>query len=195
MVADERALLRKGLWLEYATLAWNVVGVLILAGAAIEARSVALAGFGLDSLIEILASAVVVWQLKGAGKGRERAALRIVAVSFVLLAAYIAIQAGYVLWTGARPAPSPVGALWLLATVLAMLALAAGKRAVGRALGNQVLISESRVTLVDARLATSMLVGVGLNVLLGWWQADPISGLVIVIYAAMEARAAWRHSG
>ena len=99
-----RILLRRGMMLEYATLAWNVVGVVVLAVAAIAAGSVALAGFGVDSLIEIVASAVVVWQLKGEeGSDRERRALRIIAVAFVLLAIYIAVQTAVTFTSGTRP--------------------------------------------------------------------------------------------
>lgn len=191
---DRAALLRLGLGLEYVTLAWNVVGVVVLALAAIRAGSVALAGFGLDSLIEILASAVVVWQLKGEGRGREQIALRIIAAGFLVLAVYIVAQAGYGLWRGVRPTPSPLGAAWLVATAAAMAALAAGKRVTGRKLANPVLISEAGVTLVDACLAACVLAGVGLNALLGWWWADPVSSLVIVVYAIREGREAWRHS-
>ncbi len=194
MTTDGATLLRGGLRLEYATLGWNVVGVAILALAAWRARSIALAGFGLDSLIEILASAVVVWQLKGHHKERERIALRIIAVSFVALAAYIAAQAAFLLWIGAKPAPSPVGAAWLALTVMAMLALAAGKRSIGRRLGNQVLLSEAGVTMVDAGLGACVLVGVGLNALFGWWWADPASSLIIVFYGIKEAREAWGHA-
>lgn len=185
-------LLRRGLMLEYATLAWNVVGVVVLAAAAIAAGSVALAGFGVDSLIEIVASAVVVWQLKGeAGSHRERAALRIIAVSFILLAVYIAVQVAVTLTSGEHPGHSTVGIVWLAVTVLAMLALAAGKRDTGRRLGSPVLQAESRVTVIDAALAAAVLTGVVLNAAAGWWWADPLSALVILIYGLREARHAW----
>ena len=101
-------LLRRGLMLEYVTLGWNVVGVVVLAIAAIAAGSVALAGFGVDSLIEIVASAVVVWQLKGEeGSDRERRALRIIAIAFVLLAIYIAVQSALTLQLAARTRAIP----------------------------------------------------------------------------------------
>ncbi|MGC2525515.1 MAG: hypothetical protein WA417_23175, partial [Stellaceae bacterium] len=98
-------LLRRGLLLEYATLAWNVVGTVVIMAAAIKARSVALAGFGLDSLIEIFASMIVVWQLKGTHARREATALRCIAVAFCALAVYVLVQSSYTLSTGARPAP------------------------------------------------------------------------------------------
>jgi divalent metal cation (Fe/Co/Zn/Cd) transporter len=162
--------------------------------AAIEARSVALAGFGLDSLIEIFASMIVVWQLKGTRERRDRTALRCIAVAFAALAVYVLAQSAYTLATGARPAPSISGMIWLALTVAAMLLLAGGKHVTGRQLSNPVLITEARVTLVDAYLAAAVLVGIGLNGALGWWWADPVSGLVIVYYSFREAREAWRHA-
>ena len=194
MIVDDAALLRRGLFLEYVTLAWNIVGVAVLAFAALNARSLALAGFGADSLIEILASAVVIWQLKGIGKAREPVALGVIAAAFALLAIYIVTQAAYLFWSGARPSPSIPGMAWLAATVAAMLALAGCKNATGRRLDNQVLISEAGVTKVDAYLAASVLIGISANTLLGWWWADPASSLLIGFYALREARAAWGHA-
>ena len=193
MIVDDAALLRRGLFLEYVTLAWNILGVAVLAFAALDARSLALAGFGADSLIEILASAVVIWQLKGIGKAREPVALRVIAAAFALLAICIVTQAAYLFWSGAKPLPSIPGMAWLAATVAAMLALAACKDATGRRLDNQVLISEAGVTRVDAYLAASVLIGISANTLFGWWWADPASSLLIVFYALREARAAWGH--
>ena len=161
-----------------------------------RAGSIALAGFGLDSLIEIFASVVVIWQLMANTKGREPLALRLIGGAFFLLAVYLPVQAAVAWSRGARPAPSQAGMIWLLATVVAMLLLAWGKLSVGRALGNAVLIAESRVTLIDAALAMAVLLGIGLNALFGWWWSDPLAGLVSVIYAIAEGRAAWRmHRG
>jgi hypothetical protein len=103
--AQSDDLLRRGLLLEYTTLAWNVVGTVVVVAAAIKAHSVALAGFGLDSLIEIFASMIVVWQLKGTHQRRERTALRCIAGAFAALAIYVLAQSAYTLATGARPAP------------------------------------------------------------------------------------------
>lgn len=194
-MSDQAALLRRGRRLEYLTLGWNVVGVGVLAATAWRARSLALAGFGLDSLIEILASAVVLWQLAATGKTRRRAALRIISISFALLCLYILVQSALVFIGGERPSPSPGGVIWLAFTVVAMLALAEGKRRTGRELGNQVLISEAGVTRVDAYLAMAVLAGVLLNTLLHWWWADPASSLVIVVYGVRECRDAWAHAG
>lgn len=188
------ALVRRGLRLEYATLGWNVVGCLIVIAAAIAARSVALAGFGLDSVIKIFASVVVVWQLTGASRERERRALRLIGIAFFLLALYVLGQLIVTLLTRTRPDTSLLGIGWLAATLIAMLVLAYGKRVTGRALGNPVLATEAHVTLIDALLAAAVLVGLVLNALLGWWLADPLAGLVIVYYGFKEGRAAW-HEG
>ncbi len=193
MNADRSALLRRGLRLEYATLAWNAVGIAVLGVAAVAARSVALAGFGLDSLIEIGASTVVVWQLSDASAERERHALRMIGIAFLALAAYLAIQAAVVLAVRHHAAHSPLGIVWTGATALVMFGLAAGKDRTGRALGNPVLVSEGRVTLVDGLLATAVLGGLALNAALGWWWADPVAGLVIVAYGVREGSGTLRH--
>jgi divalent metal cation (Fe/Co/Zn/Cd) transporter len=194
-VSTERrqtALLQRGLWLEYATLGWNVVGCGIVLAAAWLARSVALAGFGLDSAIEIFASVVVVWQLKGtATPDRERRALRLIGAAFLALALYILAQSAYALLAGARPETSPGGILWLALTFVAMMMLAYGKGRTGKALGNPVLQTEARVTVVDGVLAGAVLAGLALNALFGWWWADPLAGLVIVYYGAKEGLHAW----
>jgi divalent metal cation (Fe/Co/Zn/Cd) transporter len=185
---------RRGLALEYTTLGWNVVGVGFVVWAAVLARSVALAGFGLDSLIEIFASVIVVWQLTGSRPERERAALRLIGGAFVALGLYILVQLLITLLTQTRPSPSPLGIVWLALTMLAMLALAYGKRVTGNQLGNPVLQTEASVTLIDALLAAAVLVGLLLNAAFGWWWADPLAGLVIVYYGVREGLHAWRES-
>ncbi len=125
-------LLRRGLWLEYLTLGWNVVGTFVILAAAMRANSVALAGFGLDSLIEIGASTVVIWQLRGtAGQTRERLGLRLIGCAFFALALYVLVQSSRSLYLHAHAASSPLGMFWLALTFLAMLALAAGKAKTG----------------------------------------------------------------
>ena len=190
--ATERAaLLRRGLWLEYLTLGWNVVGSVVVIGAAFIARSVALAGFGLDSLIEIFASVIVVWQLRNIGQDRERTALRLIGGAFFALALYVLAQAAYALLTRAQPHHSSLGIAWLAVTVVVMFLLAWGKSVTGRQLGNAVLLTEARVTVIDGILAAAVLVGLVLNTLLGWWWADPLAGLVIVYYGIKEGLHAW----
>lgn len=187
-MTESARLLRRGQLLEAATLGWNVAGIVVLTVAAIRARSVALAGFGLDSLIEIGASVVVLWELSASRRSSQERALRLIAVAFVALAAYLTVQAAVVLATGFEPGHSALGIGWTAVTVLAMLALAGGKTKVGHTLPNAVLVAEAKVTVVDALLAGSVLVGLVLNAWLGWWWADPVAGLVIVYYALREAR-------
>jgi len=185
---------RRGLRLEYATLGWNVIGLGVLAAAAVSAGSPALAGFGLDSLIEIFASLVVVWQLKGVHADRETRAMRLIGTAFAILAAYLVIQLVIVFATGVRPATSGLGIVWTALTFVVMLALAAGKIRTGNAMGNPVLRAEGKVTLIDAYLAGAVLVGLILNAVFGWWWADPLAGLVIVYYATREALLAFKHT-
>ena len=191
---NHEGLLRRGLGLEYATLGWNVIGLGVLAVAAIGAGSPALAGFGLDSLIEIFASLIVVWQLKVIHADRETRAMRLIGAAFAVLVAYLVIQLVIVFVTGVRPATSPPGIVWTALTFVVMLALAWGKIRTGRTLGNPVLRAEGKVTLVDAYLAGAVLAGLVLNALFGWWWADPLTGLVIIHYAAREARHALKHT-
>jgi divalent metal cation (Fe/Co/Zn/Cd) transporter len=187
-------LLRRGRLLEGATLAWNVVGIIVIAIAAITARSVALTGFGLDSLIEIGASTVVLWELQGTGEERQRRALRLIAFAFLGVAAYLVVQSVIVLATAYHPRHSALGIAWTAVTALVMFALAAGKRKTGQALNNPVLITEGRVTAIDGLLAVAVVAGLLLNATAGVWWADPAAGLVIVYYALKEAHAIFSDS-
>lgn len=185
--ASAARLLRTGVVLESITLGWNVVGVVILAFLAIASSSTALAGFGLDSLIEIGASTVVLWELSGTGEARQRRALRLIGAAFIALAAYVLIQSAVALVTQHRPEGSVGGIAWTAITAVCMFILAALKTRTGKALGNPVLRTEGHVTMIDGLLAVAVLIGVLLDTLVGWWWADPLAGLVIVYYAVREA--------
>ena len=195
-ITDEgarRVLLRRGFVLEWVTLGWNVAGIIVVAIAVVAARSVALAGFGLDSLIEIGASTVVIWELSGSGEERQRRGLRLIGCAFAALAIYLLVQSTVVLAIGYRPGHSVVGIVWTAVTAAAMFTLAAGKARTGRALDNPVLRTEGRVTMIDGVLAVAVLLGLTLNAGLGWWWADPAAGYVLVYYAAREAREIFGH--
>jgi divalent metal cation (Fe/Co/Zn/Cd) transporter len=188
---DARArpgLLWRGFALEYVTLGWNVAGIVVLAITAISARSVALAGFGLDSLIEIGASTVVVWELSGTGADRQRRGVRLIGYAFAVLAFYLLVQSTVVLAAGFHPRHSVLGIAWTAVTAVVMFALAAGKARTGKALDNPVLKTEGRVTRVDGILAAAVLLGLALNAAAGWWWADPAAGYVLVYYAGREVR-------
>jgi len=186
-------LLRAGYLLEATTLGWNVIGVGILAVAALAARSVALGGFGLDSLIEIGASIVVIWELGGVGEARQRRAMSSIGVAFLTVAVYLAAQSTVVLAIGYHPKHSPLGILWTSVTAVVMFGLAAGKVRVGVALDNSVMRTEGRVTFIDGILAAAVLLGLLLNALAGWWWADPVAGYVVLYYAVREGSGALRH--
>ncbi|MBK3564501.1 cation transporter [Streptomyces sp. MBT62] len=193
MVSDvkeisRQALLRRGFVLEYVTLGWNVVGIVVLAVAAVAAKAVALAGFGLDSLIEIGASTVVIWELSATGEDRRRRALRLIGMGFALLAVYLLVQSTWVLASGFRPHHSPLGMAWTAVTAAVMFVLAFGKARTGAALDNPVLKTEGRVTLIDGLLAVAVLAGLVLNALAGLWWADPAAGYVLVYYALREVK-------
>jgi len=171
------------------TLAWNVVGMVVLGFAAVAGRSVALGGFALDSLIEIGASVVVIWELSGTAERREAAALRRIGIAFIALALYLAVQSTIVLVARYHPRHSLLGIVWTALTAVVMFTLAVGKARTGKQLGNTVLQTEGRVTLIDAILASAVLLGLALNAELGWWWADPLAGYVILVYGVKEARA------
>lgn len=187
-VDDGRSrLLRRGLALEYATLGWNVAGIAVSLAAAVAARSVALAGFALDSGVEIFASLVVVGELAGTTTdAAQRRAERRIGMAFLALAVYLTGQAVATIAAGVHPHASPVGIGWLAATAAAMFLLATGKARTGRALGHRVLLAESRVTIVDGALASATLLGLALNAAAGWWWADVVAGAVIVVYGVRE---------
>ena len=193
--ASPARLLRTGIVLECITLGWNVAGVVILAFLALASSSTALAGFGLDSLIEIGASTVVLWELSGTGERRQRQALRLIGAAFIALAVYVLVQSGVALVTQHRPEGSRGGIAWTAVTALCMFALATLKTRTGKALGNRVLRTEGHVTMIDGLLAVAVLLGVLLNTLFGWWWADPLAGLVIVYYAVREAIEIFRPHG
>jgi divalent metal cation (Fe/Co/Zn/Cd) transporter len=192
LLAEAIALTRRGLRLEYLTLAWNVVGTGVLLATAVAADSVALISFGLDSMIEVLASLVVVWQLKGISGERDQRAMRVIGGAFALLAVYVALQSVRTLSAGLHPGTSVLGTTWVAATIAAMLLLAVGKHGTATRLGNVVLTTEARVTLIDAYLAAGVLLGLILSAASGWWWADPLAAFMIVGYAVKEARESLR---
>ena len=184
---DTKQLLRRGLTLEYITLSWNVVGCAVALWAGIEAASLALVGFGIDSAIEIFASVVVIWQLHATHKDNEKLALRLIGGAFMLLSLYLLVRSVQVLMGQVHPQTSIVGGVWLVVTALAMFSLAYGKRVVGTQLKNAILLEESVVTVVDGFLAVAILAGILLNVCVGWWWADATASLVLAIVSLREA--------
>jgi divalent metal cation (Fe/Co/Zn/Cd) transporter len=176
-------------------LAWHLLEAAVAVAAGLVAGSIALIGFGADSLIELAAGLVVLWLVTGQRlrtEHLERRAQQLIAASFVLLAVYVAVESSRDLLTAHHSASSWVGIGLAAVTLLAMPPLAAAKRRIGRALGSSATTSESRQTMLCAYLSAALLVGLLLNAILGWWWADPAVALVIGAAALREARDAWR---
>ncbi len=184
---------RRGFWLEYASMAWMIVeaGVAITAG--VIASSIALVGFGLDSVIELFSAGIVVWQLRGEEQDRETHAVRLIGVTFFALAAYLTAESIYDLVSHARPGQSVAGLVVTAAALLVMPGLAIAKRRTGQALGSRTLSADSAETAFCAFTSAAALMGLGLNAWLGWWWADPAAALVIAALAVREGLEAWEN--
>lgn len=183
---------RRGRRLEYLTLGWNSLEALAALAAGILAGSIALIGFGIDSVIESLSGGVLLWRLRegAAGERREQTALRLVGMSFLLLAAYVATDALASLISGEKPESSPFGIAIAALSLLVMPLLARAKRRVATRLGSRALEADSRQTDLCAYLSAILLVGLALNTLLGWWWADPVAALFmtpIIINEGIQA--------
>jgi hypothetical protein len=193
--ASRRALLaRRVRWFVAATITWNVVEAAVAITAGHAASSAALIGFGLDSIVEVLSAAAVAWQFTAADpETRERTALRIIAVSFFGLAAYVAVDAVLALTgAGAAAEHSTVGLVLAALSLLVMPFLSYGQRRAGRELLSRSAVADSKQTLLCTYLSGVLLVGLALNSLFGWSWADPIAALVIAAVAVKEGRDAWR---
>lgn len=176
--------------LQWATIAWNSLEVFVTMGLGLAARSLALIAFGLDSLVEVFASLVVLWHMTpgdgGHHVGRDRRALRLVGASFGGLSIYLLIASINSLIANTRPDASPVGIAYLFVTALVMFNLARWKRRIGIALNSEPFQAEASMTFLDGCLATSILIALALNLLFDWWWADPVAALVISAVAARE---------
>jgi divalent metal cation (Fe/Co/Zn/Cd) transporter len=186
--------LRRGRRLEYLTLGWNLLEAVVSIAAGLRAGSTALVGFGVDSLIESTSGAALLWRLGGGegGEARERTALRLVGVSFLVLAAYVAYEAADALLHREPPEVSGVGMAIAGLSLLVMPLLARTKRRVAEEVGSRALHADSRQTDLCAYLSAILLGGLALNALLGWWWADPVAALVMVPIIAHEGWEALR---
>ena len=190
--AELARLRRRGFWLEYASMAWMTVEAVVAITSGFVASSIALIGFGLDSVIEFFAAAVVVWQLRGAvSEERETRALRLIGVTFFALAAYLAVESISDLVSQTRPEQSPPGIVVTAAALVVMPLLAVAKRRTGQILDNRTLIADAAESAFCALTSAAALLGLGLNAWLGWWWADPAAALVIAALAVREGIEAW----
>jgi divalent metal cation (Fe/Co/Zn/Cd) transporter len=178
--------------------AWHVVEFAIAIGAGIAAGSIALIGFGADSLVEVLAGTVIVWLFtggRGSSPAAERRAQQLIAASFFVLAAYVSVESIRDLVGGHHPQASWVGIGLAAFTAPTMPLLARAKRQVGQQLNSSAAVQESAQTMLCAYLSIALLVGLLANAVAGWWWADPAAALVIAGVAAREGRESWRGEG
>jgi cation diffusion facilitator family transporter len=193
LVARER-LHRRGVRLEWFTVAWNVAEALVAIAAGVAAGSIALIGFGVDSGIEVVAATAVLWRFSQAKANAseeehgnaERRALVVVSATFFALSAYIAFEAIQGLIAEEQPETSTVGLILAICSLAVMPALAYAKQQTGRALGSRALLADAIETWVCAYLSLALLVGVGLHSALGWWWADPVAALAMLPVIAWQ---------
>jgi divalent metal cation (Fe/Co/Zn/Cd) transporter len=192
---DRAPLVRRARRLAWAGLAWHAVEAAVAIGAGVAASSVALVGFGADSLIEAVAGVVVLWRFaaaRAAAADAERRAQRLIGASFLVIAVYVGVEATRSLLGGDAPGASPVGIGLAVVTLIAMPPLAAAKARLADRLGSAATRSEGRQNLLCAYLSAALLAGLLANAALGWWWADPLAALVVAGVAIREGRAAWR---
>jgi divalent metal cation (Fe/Co/Zn/Cd) transporter len=192
---ERERLVRRAKALAWIGVGWHGIEAAIAVGAGVAAGSIALVGFGADSLVEAFAGFIVLWRFASAratAAGAERRAQQLIAVSFYVIAAYVAVEALRSLVGGDQPDVSWVGIGLSAFTLVTMPPLANAKARVAEALGSSATKSESRQTMLCAYLSAALLVGLGANALLGWWWADPVTALLIAGVALKEGRDSWR---
>ncbi|MDP1876056.1 MAG: cation transporter [Actinomycetota bacterium] len=189
---DRSRLGRRAQLLAAASVSYNAIEAIIAIAAGAAASSIALVGFGLDSLVEMSSGLVILWQFRHRmPETRERIALRAIAVSFFALAGYLAFESVRSLLIGEGGEASRVGIIIAALSLAIMPALSFAQRRTGRQLGSATVVADSKQTLLCTYLSAVLLAGLLLNATLGWWWADPVVGLVIAALALREGRQAW----
>lgn len=193
----ERARLgRRARLIAALSVGYNSIEALIALVAGAAAGSVALIGFGLDSMVEVSSGLIILWQFRHRlPESRERQALRLIAVSFLALGAYVAVTSVQALVTGSEPEGSPIGIALAAASLAIMPLLAFAQRRTGRALSSNSVYADGTQTLLCTYMSAALLSGLVVNATLGWAWADPVAGLVIAAIAVREGRQAWRGEG
>jgi divalent metal cation (Fe/Co/Zn/Cd) transporter len=177
---------KKALILEYLTIAWNILEGLVSMGIGLLTGSVSLFAYGLESSVEVFSSSVTVWELKGSGKGREKKALKMIGIAYLVVSAYVFVDASKSLFEGNHPQRSVAGIVFMILTVFVMLALGLLKKDVGSKINNLVVLADAKFTLIDAMLSGTVLVGLVLNALFGWWWTDQALALFLAGAAFRE---------
>jgi divalent metal cation (Fe/Co/Zn/Cd) transporter len=193
--ADEREkLVYRAKLLAWVGIGWHGIEAVIAVAGGIVAGSIALIGFGADSLIESVAGLILIWRFaasRSASEEAERRAQKLIALSFYLLAAYVGIESVRSLFTGERPDPSWVGIGLSVVTLLTMPPLAIAKARIGEKLGSSATKSEGQQNMLCAYLSVALLIGLGANALFGLWWADPVTALIIAGVAVKEGLESW----
>lgn len=179
-----------------ATIAYNLIEAVVAIWAGTLASSTALIGFGLDSLVEVSSAAAVAWQFSATDpevrESRERRALRVIAISFFALAAYVTVESARTLLGAVEPEHSTVGLALAAVSLAVMPALSLAQRRAGRELGSNSAVADSKQTLLCTYLSAVVLIGLAANSVFGWWWADPAAALIIAVVAVKEGREAWK---
>jgi divalent metal cation (Fe/Co/Zn/Cd) transporter len=197
-VANRAALVRRGMWLAWFTIAWNAIEGIAGIAAGVAAGSIALVGFGVDSYVEVFAGSVILWRLAKERHGQElsdaaeRRAVRLIATTFLVLAVGVGAESVRKLIAGAEPDESLFGIGLAVVSLIVMPLLARAKRRVGEQLGSRAVTADATETTLCVYLSAILLAGLGLNALFGWWWADPLAGLGIVYIAGREGIEHWR---
>jgi divalent metal cation (Fe/Co/Zn/Cd) transporter len=189
--------LRRGLVLEYFTIGWNLLEAVVGITFGLLAGSVALVGFALDSIVEASSGGILLWRLRAEAHGGrpaeevERRAIRLVAIAFLALAAYVGGRASIDLFYGTRPDQSPVGIGLAVVSLIVMPVLARRKNVIAKELDSRALQADSTQTTLCTYLSAILLFGLVTNALFGWWWADLVAGLGIAAFAAKEGTELW----
>lgn len=197
-VPHRPALVRRGKWLAWFTIVWNAIEGITGIAAGIAAGSVALVGFGVDSYVEVFAGSVILWRLAKERDGHElseaaeRRAVRLIAITFLVLALGVGAESMRKLIIGAETDESLFGIGIAIVSLIVMPLLARAKRRVGEQLGSRAVTADATETTLCVYLSAILLAGLGLNILFGWWWADPLAGLGIVYVAGREGIDHWR---
>lgn len=198
---DTKKLYKKGLRLEYFTVSYNFLeaGIAIIFGTV--ASSIALVGFGMDSIVETLSGLILIWRLHQHQNLREaeeekieKRAMKFVSITFFILGAYVLIQSVMKLIDGTPPDPSLPGIILAFVSLIIMPMLALQKIKVGQQINSRALVADAKETIACAFLSAALLLGLGLNYLFGLWQADPIVGIIIVFFLFREGRESWEEA-
>ena len=197
---ERMADVKRGLWLEYFTVSWNVIEGVVSVALALAAGSVALLGFGIDSFVETTSASVLIWRLWAERRDLDptqieridQRAHKLVGISLFLLAAYVAFESSMTLYFQERPEPTLAGILITSVSISVMWWLARAKRRTAKKLESRALEADSFQTTACFWLSVIVLVGIGLNTAFGWWWADPVAALGMTYFLVKEGREAWR---